>query len=443
MTNSIPTDMVVNPRTGLDTDQPVCPVGESNAGISCFEGPWYVTDVSIPRDECEGGPGNGKYHYNFCKNTKTLEGKPFVKCCAFAYQNALGKGECRFAGLPYGSCLGYIEALKESLGRSQWTRISMTAVLNDCDQEDCNDPEDVVTGCPHVVNKAPKETADTNTPPPGYINKTEMLQGASEGEGDGPPWLIMGLIAGCIFGLILACVVTNHLLKEPPFSPWYSNKAHVVSDDTWIEPAQDEQGGEYGVIAPRQPAFNMLVKQQKEKDGHSFGPKALEDGGAISTSPEVQAAFEAAVTQENLRRLAALANQNDHPQHVGANRRSSTKGSRASRLSLMNPTLSHRASVTSAVVSAAPKRSSIASSGFGTPLPGSVAGDGALALEDVAEDESEAPTESEAYDGIFMPHMVEVRLNQVNPASLSRPAAADRYNRGGINSKPMIQTICT
>merc|ERR1719362_228505 len=125
--NHVTKDTVLDPRTRLPTDKPLCPIAESSKrGISCFEGPWEVTRVANPYSECQGGQNR----YNFCLNRKTFNGRPFARCCSFVYLNPFGIGECLFIGLPEGSCERYIQFLQANLSSNRYTRISQPFVLN-------------------------------------------------------------------------------------------------------------------------------------------------------------------------------------------------------------------------------------------------------------------------------------------------------------------------
>merc|ERR1711971_766877 len=77
-----------------------------------------------------------------------------------------------------------------------------------------------------------------------------------------------------------------------------SDKAHVVTNNTWIEPEQDTQVNlEYGVVKPRPEALRMMVRQSKAeaegglRDPTEVSAKALRLNPAL-VSPEVVGASE-------------------------------------------------------------------------------------------------------------------------------------------------------
>merc|ERR1719329_1050463 len=110
--------------------------------------------IQDPRFECQ----DGGYEWNFCVNRKTFDGRPFQRCCAFAYLNAQSQSECRFVGLPGGTCDDYLEILRYELSASSFTAISNTLTLNDCEGDRCNDPWDIDLGCPEMVVEFPALT---------------------------------------------------------------------------------------------------------------------------------------------------------------------------------------------------------------------------------------------------------------------------------------------
>lgn len=439
--NVIPDGFVENPRTGRPTEQRICPVGEVPAGLTCWVGPWDVTRVNRPREECE----NGNYKWNFCKDTKTHDGRPFVRCCTLAYVNAVGNTECRFLGLPFGDCWSYLETLKADLSTSTYTAIDSEQVLNDCQKDDCNDPEDKDKGCAISINKAPIQTAETNTPDPTILDREALMEGAVEAKGEGPPWLIIGLVSGCFLSFILIVAVTLHLLREIPVSPWYSSKAHVVAPDTWIEPDQDDTVNlTYGVVKPRPVAFNMLVRDQKEKEGHCFAPKALEDGGALSQVGPVPEALNTPAPE-----IEAGGPQLRHSATASTFRSGSMQGELALAIPSTRQSIQSHASFSSHPESVPSRQTS-------PPALASVAenaeageADPSWMLQDISREGTQGTPElmdPEVYDGITLPHVCEIGLNQRNPASLSRPPAADRVQRDGFtaaNGKPQVYTVCT
>lgn len=81
-------EFILNPFTGYFTDQRVCPVQEStDRGYECFEGPFEQTGVTDVLTQCQ----DGRFEWNFCKNRKSYDGRPFAVCCSFLFLNPRAK----------------------------------------------------------------------------------------------------------------------------------------------------------------------------------------------------------------------------------------------------------------------------------------------------------------------------------------------------------------
>jgi len=283
------TGMILAPITLVSTGQPVCPVGESpEPGIPCFEGPWEVTRIQDPFTECQGAA----YRWNFCRNRKTFDGRPFTKCCAFAYINSRGTAECRFKGLGSGTCTAYLQALEADLARSSYTAISNALVLTECTQELCNNPKSEETGCPKVVVVQPLVTMHATPEPNTVPDLSQLLQGAPPSQGQGPPWAIIGIIVGGVLIVVAGGLVFWQMTKVTPPPMWHSTAAKVVTDKCWIEPAHDPKmeginmgpyfdPAGYNVVKPRPYAFNKIQKKTIPRalcrEAHTAPPATLQD----------------------------------------------------------------------------------------------------------------------------------------------------------------------
>jgi len=79
--------------------------------------------------------------------------------------------------------------------------------------------------------------------------------------------ILGGIVAvGCIG------FVTHKAMQETPPSPWWTDSAHVVTEDTWMEPELDlKTGAQYSVVRPRPFAFVAIYNTTHPR---SF-PRAL------------------------------------------------------------------------------------------------------------------------------------------------------------------------
>lgn len=225
-----------------------CPKLESpDPGITCYEGPWAVTRVQKASTGCQAGSSQ----WNFCLNRKTEDGRPFTRCCAFTYEKLYGVKECRFAGIPGGTCEAYVNALAFELSTSRYTAIGNMEIRVDCDGDKCNDPLDENRGCPDDVIL-----------PEG----SSIYDGAADYVGDGPPWLIIFIIVVGVFVIVGIIGFAASKICAPPeqVDPFMSAKAQKVSQDTWIDPGQDEVTGlNYGVVKPNQHAMKQILKEKQ------------------------------------------------------------------------------------------------------------------------------------------------------------------------------------
>lgn len=265
--NYIPDEEIINPWTGYSTGEYVCPTDEAaEEGIECYEGPWEVMPVSEfgrlvplledPREECQGGT----YEWNFCKNRKTYNGRPFLRCCSFAYLNAQSQSECRFVGLPGGTCDEYVELLRYELSSSSFTAITNTLTMKDCNEDGCNDPRDPVEGCPELVDEFPAITASYRVVEDRDPTPEELASGDPPAHvDDGPPMEAIAAAsligAGVCVGALIACQMS----KTHEISPWHSEAAKVVAHDLWIEPTnQPGMNMDYGLVKPTPAGFKAL-----------------------------------------------------------------------------------------------------------------------------------------------------------------------------------------
>ncbi|CAK9011072.1 Hypothetical protein SCF082_LOCUS10936, partial [Durusdinium trenchii] len=114
-------EFVLNPFTGFYTDQRICPVQESvDPGFQCYEGPFAAAGITDVLTQCQ----DSNFQYNFCRNRKSVDGRPFRVCCSFLFLNPQGMAECRFMGAAQGSCQLLLEELERNLSSSAFTRIS-------------------------------------------------------------------------------------------------------------------------------------------------------------------------------------------------------------------------------------------------------------------------------------------------------------------------------
>lgn len=260
--NTITSDFYVNSYTLEFTDQPICPVAESvSPGVECYVGPWQVTlNVNNPLTDCQ----DGSFDMNFCKNRKTMDGRPFVRCCTFAYINSQGLGKCNFTGLASGTCQSYVGLLQSALDVSAYTAISSPLVLNECTQDGCNDPTDAEIGCPSVVDYNPPQSAGiVSTAPP-------ELQSVGSVPDDGPPWAVMGIVASGILLLMALAGLYYYNSLEKPEPLFHTAGAKVIAEDVFIEPSQDHVLGKmlhdapnHGVVHPRPHALREILNEQR------------------------------------------------------------------------------------------------------------------------------------------------------------------------------------
>eukprot|EP00928_Gymnodinium_smaydae_P041839 TRINITY_DN28263_c0_g7_i1.p1 TRINITY_DN28263_c0_g7~~TRINITY_DN28263_c0_g7_i1.p1 ORF type:complete len:1163 (-),score=223.38 TRINITY_DN28263_c0_g7_i1:89-3238(-) len=293
--NEIPNDFVLDPQTLDPTSERVCPAMESEKrGIECYEGPWEVTGITDPYNECQ----NGKYEWNFCKNRETPGGMPFVRCCAFAYVNPKGKQECLFRGLPPGptNCGRYLQELEVVNARSPFTRIAQSMVVKDCTRSRCNNPKDKEEGCPEAVDEYPAATARDRPEGDKVESLEELLAGAGEAQTDGPPWAIIGVGIGGVALLALILFVLKNMVKEVEAPMYHSSKAKVLSDHTFVEPENDKEfeklglgDSKYGVVKPRQFGLRMLIEEE-----HFRVPKDVRDRRAAEALALANEAWAAA-----------------------------------------------------------------------------------------------------------------------------------------------------
>lgn len=272
--NTITDAFVKNPYTGLDTTERVCPVGESaNPGVECFDGPWELTGVQDPLKECQGGA----FADNFCVNRKTTAGLPMATCCSFAWMDSKGAQQCRFLGIPFGTCADYVKAYQDSVSVNSFTAITAPIVIFQCTGNRCNnartDTDAGNAGCPSVLNTEPWQTELLRTRAPGAPLSDDLLYANAKPATpeEFNPTLVICIVGGVV-ALCVAAVVTHIAMQRPPPPTWHSAKAVVVSNDTWIEPHMDQNTGkEFGIVAPRTFAFLSVQQHAKPK----IVPKAL------------------------------------------------------------------------------------------------------------------------------------------------------------------------
>lgn len=292
--NTMPEDKKRNPFTGLLTEELVCTTGESNeSGTLCFEGPWEDTEPN-PLDDCQ----DRKMQYNFCLNRKTLSGRPYKRCCTFVWVDSRGKPQCQFRGIEDGTCEYWLAAYKDSVKGDAYRRIEKELVLNDCKGEMCNEPLDDELGCPDFVIERPKQVAHLI---PETIDVEALLRQGGEAKGEPFPWLLVVIPVSGLCLMVTTGYVIFKCIKEPEVSPWHSDKAKIVQDDTFIEPIQDlhpdnaiVDGVAYGVIHPRPFALRQILREQRM----NRGPRALRMDPALASAEAATAAHEAKLAFE-------------------------------------------------------------------------------------------------------------------------------------------------
>lgn len=288
--NSITTDFNINPFTLLPTDQRVCPVQEStDPGIPCFEGPWEETKIQYPLTQCQ----NGQFQNNFCINQKSIDGRPFKRCCSFLFITAQGTAGCSFVGLAESDCQTYLDRYQQERALSVTTAITSPILLISCTRGRCNDPTNPDTGCPSVVNTHPPQTADIL--PTGPPTADMLSKGAAVNPTDNSASTIgmgVGIAIGfCLLAaavVALVCFIRYRTEDTDALKVFASEKVLRVSDDTFVEPSKDGLGGQL-VVKPRSFAFRELYKKQvlpkamRQDDVtgilalHSSSPKACQD----------------------------------------------------------------------------------------------------------------------------------------------------------------------
>mmetsp|Transcript_52115 Transcript_52115/g.93409 ORF Transcript_52115/g.93409 Transcript_52115/m.93409 type:complete len:1160 (+) Transcript_52115:87-3566(+) len=291
--NRITDEFEINPFTNLYTDDYVCPVQESKEkGLLCYQGPFEITGVTDVLTECQ----DENFEWNFCRDRKSVLGRPFVKCCNFLYINPIGAIECRFMGIPQGTCETVLEQLRLNLSMSAFTRISDTQVMYECDTDGCNNPKDEVNGCPDVVNEDTPITdgiRSTNKP-----TLEELLVGAEPRPPDPPPWGLIGGLSSIPFVLVCCAMLLNKLCEETPEPIFHSSKAEVIGNDTFVEPIKDSGGilqdldMKYGRVEPRPIGLTALMNETK------VVPEALRQNPALAVPEAAQQAWTAAVAEQ-------------------------------------------------------------------------------------------------------------------------------------------------
>uniref|UniRef100_A0A7S4RBE6 PA14 domain-containing protein n=1 Tax=Alexandrium monilatum TaxID=311494 RepID=A0A7S4RBE6_9DINO len=290
--NKITTAFVLDRWSLLPTDQPVCPIQESKQnGTECFVGPWEATYLKDPFTECQ----QGRYKWNFCRNRKTVDGRPFARCCSFVYLNAQGAGECRFVGVAEGTCERYIVKYREKY-RGTFFSISNPNVLNDCAGDLCNDPTDPDKGCPSKVDYDHPFTLGDRLKGPVDWSRVKADVEQHPGEIN---WVAIFIpVAGVLF-LGSAALVYRRSLKVTEESPWHSSRAKVLGKDTFVEPERDPHDPNapgYHVVKPRPPALKAIIHQDKVKPKALFlDPDVACQEAAISAEADREAR-EAAIT---------------------------------------------------------------------------------------------------------------------------------------------------
>ncbi|CAJ1408381.1 unnamed protein product [Effrenium voratum] len=300
-------EFIMNPFTGLLTDQRVCPVQESpELGFECFEGPFDQIGVTDVLTQCQ----DGRFEWNFCKNRKSIDGRPFTACCSFLYLNSRGTAECQFMGTAQGSCETLLQELERNRSISAYTRIGNQQILKTCSMDSCNNPDDVVAGCPAVVNKEPAITEGLrSTLQP---SREDMLQGSQDRPPEPPPWGLIGGLSAVPFVLVCVAMVLSKLgvFKEAIDPLFHSSKAIVVASDTFIEPQRDlivsgtgvdTKPLAYGRVEPR--AVGLKKIQEEEK----VLPLALRQKAADAVPEAANAAWvDAVVTEAMVQRETPL-----------------------------------------------------------------------------------------------------------------------------------------
>lgn len=261
--NNITKAFKLNPFTNMMTTNRVCPVQELEDGLPCWDGPFEVTGVMDVLRECQAGD----FEWNFCIGKKTIDGRPFKKCCNFLYTIPSGAMECRFMGIAQGTCGESLDELARNLSTSDYTRIGSLTVMNDCETPYCNHPMDEYSGCPQVVIKKP-EITDFLRPTIEPDLKT-LLKGSKPAPEVPPPWGLIGGLSAVPFVLVCVAMVIMRCMREPPDPIYHTSKAKVVAHDTFIEPQQDTfkepalQGLAYGRVEPRPFALRNIMKEKE------------------------------------------------------------------------------------------------------------------------------------------------------------------------------------
>lgn len=232
--NEITTEKKINPFTGLEMQERFCPVEESPLpGLNCYIGPFDVVGVTNVETQCQ----DQKFEYNFCKGTRSIDGRPFERCCNFLYINAQDAVECRMEGVAQGTCDVFLQELIFNKSASIWTTISNALVIQECFTDYCNNPMDEAFGCPQIVDKAPAITDGIR--PTDEPSLEQILKGSVERPPDPPPWGLIGGLCAIPFALVCMVWFVSKVFAAPPEPLWHSTSAKVVADDTFIEPTQD------------------------------------------------------------------------------------------------------------------------------------------------------------------------------------------------------------
>lgn len=171
-----------------------------------------------------------------------------------------------------------------------WSSLpSKTALLNDCDEDRCNDPRDPELGCPSMIIERPPQTRNaegkSNTVPP----LEELMAGGTTHQEDGPPWGIIMLGVGVILLVCLFLALLKCMVKEEVSPLYCSDKAKQVAGDTFVEPEQDHVIGsqlgdckEHGVVKPRPFALKAALNEDK------LAPRVIQEGRGIAINDEAE-----------------------------------------------------------------------------------------------------------------------------------------------------------
>lgn len=263
--------------------------------MKCFEGPFAATGVTDVLTQCQ----DGRFEWNFCKNRKSLDGRPFAVCCSFLFLNPQGQAECRFMGAAQGTCDTLLAELARNLSTSAFTRISNQQVLKNCYTDGCNNPDDEVAGCPAVVDKEPLITEGLRTTREPSLE--DILEDSVERPPEPPPWGLIGGLLSVPFAIICCAMLLNKLgvFREAIEPLFHSSKAVVVANDTFIEPQKDLmvnglgiESKTYGRVEPR------ALGLRKEKEDQEVLPLALRQRAENAVPEAANAAWVDQVVKE-------------------------------------------------------------------------------------------------------------------------------------------------